>query len=785
MRRPTVLLAAVLASVAVAAVALLAGWIAPLATPPAAVPAPADSVRSADRAASDPELHRALAEDARVLVGRCVDWHTGEPIPHAGVSVLPGGSTRADRAGNWRIERFDDAWARRVRAHATGYVPVERTVAYPQRTALTVAMRRSGQVQGQLLDRDGRPFVSAVVHLEWTADVGREDGWEERFARSATVGGDGRFSFADPVPRGRVRVSVDGATPLFGTHDYVIEERTFLDLCCRPTWRGEAITGVVLDARGRPVPEALVHARDEGVLVAAARSDHRGRFRLLGGRDGASCSLTATVTNEGRVRQRRVDGVAWGSVDVPLQLEVGAGIVLQVTEARTRRPIERYAVQCVRVSGVRSGSAGSLAPPSRHEGGWSRLVDLADGSYRLVVWPEDARWLPNLPVRFEVREGQPTSVAVSLEPARSCRVVLLDDTGSPVEGARVQLLRRGEHDVVRDLQDVLRSGGSRSQLTVRLATATTDARGIAALRWFHDPDPALLRIEGAGFEPFEVDGVRWSQGAQVVRVRRAGLVDLVLPGAAGWSVVATRDDGRQVPPSWSAPCRLDEDANARLALPAGTWSVRVVAPAGERRPSVSVAAQLAVRPGQRIPIERDLRAAMAPTNWSVRVLFDGEPVRVAELVSGEPGQDGAFDEVDAQRVTLDDDGRFVAPALPPGTYRLFVPWSCAGQEVRVPVTGWTELSAGARREGPVVSIATGVLDLQLETAAGDPVRDGVAVLRGGNGCALVVTPDPDGRVRAERVPVGAYRVTWRGPTGRIPAGTVLIGEPARQVVPHR
>ncbi|MFN3244138.1 MAG: hypothetical protein ACE37K_21705 [Planctomycetota bacterium] len=778
MSRPPLLPVALFAMVAVAGACLLAGWIAPFAVAPdgGGVAPPRLASGPRPEAAAEP-LQRALARPAPTLAGRCVDWDTGAPIPGSEVAVVGGASAYSDLAGNWRIESADDAWAVRVRAAASGYLPVARTFDLPHRAAIEIPLRRAGRVEGLLLHADGAAPVGAVVRLAYPSAAERNDGWDEPHARSASVAADGTFGFLRGVPRGPVTVSVDGAAPLIGTARHVVEAHTFLDLRCRAVAIGEVIRGLVLGADGAPVPDALVHARVDGMPIAAGRTDRSGRFCLLGERPhDRPCSLTATCTRGAHLQEGHLDGVAWGSAGVTLQLEPGGAVALHVHDAATGQPIERYAVQCVRVSGVRSARGGEPRADGRHPGGWSALRGLAPGDHRLVVWPDDARWLPNLPTAFAVEAGSPRELRLALQPARPCRVLVVDGADVPVVGARVQLLVPGEHELVRDHRDLLRSGASRSRLTVRVATAATGADGVATLRWFDDPEPRTLRVDGGGVVPFEMTGVRLTRDGVVVRAAPAGLVDLRLRGVSGWNVVATGADGSVSPPPWSGPCTIGDDGRATLRLPAGRWDLSVTATHRGRRRTVSLRQGLRVCAGERVAVERDLRAAIVPATWTTRVLFDGQPLRIVELERGERGPDGDVRSVHVERVALDEHGRFVGAALPPGCYALHAPWTCAGQDVRVPLTGWVELGPAARRDDDAIQVATGRIDLELASPDGGVPSGGLLVLRGDHGCTLVATPDDRGRVRAARVPIGRYRLTWRGQAAVVDVGVVEVVE---------
>jgi len=789
MRRPNPLLVTVALCAAVLGAFVLTGVTdvvpAPTALPvrPPQVSSPAPTNHAAR------PLARSVVRDALVLVGQCVDWDTGAPVAGCDVQVV--GDVRhevqSDAAGRWRVECHDDPWAVFVRVGHRDYVVAERIIDRRQHGALRVGLRRGGRVRGRLQDVRGKPLAGAVVQLGSIPHAERGDGWCEPCSLSTRVDVDGSFGLPERVPLGPVTVTVEGAPPLLGTANHVITAETYLELRCERTVPSESVTGWVLDPAGNGVAGALVQARAQSEPVATARTGPGGRFRLFGGvRRGLTCSLSATAIQRGRVLETIVHDIRWGAVDEVLQLSPGQAVPLRVTDAESGAPIESYAVQSARVSGVRSGRSGVQQIGGSHPAGWASLAGLQPGDHRLIVWPEDDRWLPNLPVAFSVVEHDQQPVHVRLKRARPCRVLVLDGFDRPVVAARVQLLRPGDHDVVRNHGDLLRNGASRSRLGVRLAEAVTGVDGIATLRWFDDPSPLVLRISGGRQPPTELADVRLSRDGLVVHVGAAGTLDLSLGGAEGWQVIATRQDVvRDViaaPPSWSAPCVLDGSGRALLSLPEGSWDVSIFATIDGRRRTMPVAQGLRISAGRSTTVKRDLRAAMAPASWTAQVFCDGEPVRVAVIEIGERGLDGKVRGVHAMRVALDEQGRLDARGLLPGHYALHVPWSCAGQQVRVPLTKWVELGPRERRDDSLFSIVTGGIELRLVDDDEQPVSKGMVVLRGDNGCVLACRPGESGVVDLMRVPVGRYELSWRDQGGARDIGSVRVVESTRSRV---
>ncbi|MCK5945591.1 MAG: hypothetical protein KAI24_26615, partial [Planctomycetes bacterium] len=409
-----------------------------------------------------------------------------------------------------------------------------------------------------------------------------------------------------------------------------------------------------------------------------------------------------------------------------------------------------------------------------HRGGRAAIGGLVEGVHKLIVWPEDSRWLPNLPVEFRVEPGAAATLHVALEPACAARVRVEDARGVPLAGVRVQLLRPAPSQVVRDHRELLRHGGSRGRINVRLASAATDDRGLAVLRWHHGAEPLELRLDGAGIAPMVVGDVRLGPQDVVVQVRSHGLLELAVRGAAGARVVATDGAGRRAPPEWSAPCTLDQHGAGRMPLPAGDWAVAVEVPVGGGWRAIDLADGVRVVADRTTRVERDLSEALSPASWAGSAFVDGQPLRALELEGGEPGPDGAVRCISRTPVVLDERGRFAIDGLLPGPYALWASWNVGGRPLRVPVTGWIRLDAGERRRSDPFAVATGRLDLRLVDEHGRPVTGGLLIARDRRGVALLARPDANGVLAFERVPVGEFELSWRSDGRAVEVGRVDV-----------
>jgi hypothetical protein len=132
---------------------------------------------------------------------------------------------------------------------------------------------RPNVLSGRVLDAESS---SGVANAELT--VRAPDGSMQK----VSTGPDGSFSFSS-VP--------DGSTLAFSSADYgTIEEpigqRTTLDLTVKPSF----VSGVVLDAAGKPIPSARVSASNGS---AETFTDEQGAFRLTGGTDVNELMISA------------------------------------------------------------------------------------------------------------------------------------------------------------------------------------------------------------------------------------------------------------------------------------------------------------------------------------------------------------------------------------------------------------------------------------------------------------------------------------------------------------
>jgi hypothetical protein len=699
----------------------------------------------------------------------------GAPLADCELLVDGASAAAGDASGAIEVELPPFASVS-LELRAAGRVAVVRTVVptAPTTNLGDVALRAGAAVRGAVADESGRPCAHVLVRCVPEPPPSREDGWLERWAQQAATDAVGAFVLRGPLPPGPARVAVDGGTPLLGPAqvDLLQGGEHDLVLVCRDSDPGDWIEGTVRAADGTPVADAIVHVAADGGAGAggagsgSARSRGDGTFRLFRGTCAAErVRLSATSVALDRVAPA-AGPFPWGARDVVVELPASPALALRVTCAVTGEPIAAFAAQCLRTTGVRP-----VDVPRRRaragERGIAWVDGVAPGPGVLVVWPDDERWLPAGPLAFEHGgEGAAAGVvAVALPRALACPVRVRTASGVPAAGVAVELLVPGGSGVVRDLERLFDGGGSRGAVDVRVARATTDAGGVARLRWHADPRPLVLRVHGGGVAPREVIGVRVGPDEVAVTVDDAARLELALRGAAGARVVLRRGDER-LPPPWLAPWQLDATGEGTFAVPAGTWQwqlQRPVAIDGRAAPAwlaVPLGDEVvALRADSTVRVARDVAALLAPGEIAGAAFVDGEPAERVVLLCGEADCDaGAVAVRHVAEQVPDARGAFRFTGVPAGAHALQVRVRCGAQQVAVPIAGRVDLAAGERRVLPAAAIATAPVVVRVR---GELERGALLELFAAPATALLGGLDGNGELRLSRVPLGRYRARLR------------------------
>jgi hypothetical protein len=623
-----------------------------------------------------------------------------------------------------------------------------------------IVLQRGTKVRGRVIGADGVPAAGVSLQID---DWNRKRD-EDRSRRSQQVTAqDGTFAFQQVLPPGDYGVDVDDA--VVASPDRITlagEAERWVDVVLRPVTAADAIAGVVVDQSGDAVPGVQVIPMT-GNVWRVPRSDQDGRFRLVRWR-GAPDAVYLHLQAEGIEAPPPREEIAWGRDDLRFVVQRGLVLELQVVKASDGTPVEHYTlrVEPVRTAGF---STNDLKPRA--------------GTHRVQVRPED----PDLGIGVapvELTGAQPTRVVVRLASTRAGCVQVQRRDGSPVVGARVQLVHAtdGELTLASAARLLTDSMQLRVEEVLLLDAATTDAHGEVTLRVPSDRSSGLL-LPGPTHAPEVLPvAVFPAAGPLVVTVRDGAVLrgsvgppevllqlahmDL-LPGHVMQPRVFLVGAEPQLPrdfPGNHSVFLAEDGAFEIVGAPLGRWRVWVgwvdkngnrveQEPAGEVTLEAGVTTTLAV----------DL-SALLPGELEAQVFLNGKPLadqsvglraQVGADVDGEPRASGAYLSTDAE-------GRGRA-SLRPGDYELR--WARSGPQPHRPVLRARERATVVRGEvtRQTFWLESGVARLRLLDAAGAPAAGvGLWLLDAGQQRIFVPATDAAGALQAE-CDAGTYTVT--------------------------
>ena len=317
--------------------------------------------------------------------------------PEASAAALPMLSTTTREDGTYEVVAFEPGPARiDLSDTATGQALASRRVlvADADRFALDVEITEAS-VAGVVVRREsGAPLPGVALRLE-PAGGGSPVGTP---ARSQPDGGfalgaePGDYVLSAEIP-GRVRLERPVSVPAGGLSDLRLE----MD-------RGLAISGRLLDERGRPVPaHAVFAAGADGFERAFSGKD--GSFRLEG-LTRRPYALSAGSSLAGFATRR---GVLPASGPVTLALRAGGRVELRAVSPEGR-PVAEAVVSVVTVDGERVDPGLCVAAPTGEDG--ATTIGVPAGEVVLAVHAESGAAVRSLPVRsgdtvaLEVRLGR-------------------------------------------------------------------------------------------------------------------------------------------------------------------------------------------------------------------------------------------------------------------------------------------------------------------------------------------------------------------------------------------
>jgi hypothetical protein len=426
---------------------------------------------------SAPNVIRDAAAEHGAIEGRVVAFASNRGIAGAELSFEHGGSTHSvltDARGAFTFAAPEEGPYVLALAMADGFLPFAPEWGHsPVRFEARSGVRLSGVV------------ITLVDALEHTAIVTNEDGvlvegaaihvyglerGERALAPLAAdhrtdargearlIAPDGAVIEASHPEHGRGRASIDAGAQA--------SLRVTITLSRTPEFTGDQrISGIVADARGRPIEGALITAHHEarrGSIeselhpLLEASSDGEGRF-TLDGADSGSYSLSARADGYARAIVR---SIAAGSDDVRLTLTPEALVRVRVRDGRGRAIAAVTVVVTRRVGAIQEEN---LAIVSSYDAEAEVLVGgLPPGPVRVsAVAPGYA---PS-PSHDAIAREDPEALELTLDRGGRIEGTVTDEEG-PLEGARVTLESR------------IGDGSSAVPLE---ASALTDAQGAFAL----------------------------------------------------------------------------------------------------------------------------------------------------------------------------------------------------------------------------------------------------------------------------------------------------------------
>lgn len=592
-------------------------------------------------------------------------------------------------------------------------------------------------VDGRAVDLDGRGIAGARVEMHALLPHSGPDA-------QAVTGPDGRFELTASGPGlWRVTVRADGyvpmqrrVLPLFTTTSllavellpeaYVPASRRgrvprpgqdeWEPLEASPTvpivrprgTRVVELTGQVISASPgaarRPLAGALVWPVDDPGL--GVMSDEAGRFRLRGIAAGAGVELAAAALDHAQasLAVRRAGAAPRRPIVLALSpapalhgtvVDAGGQPLLgaEVTLARRDEP-DAWAARRD-AHRARAAAAGAFRVPGLTAG----------GSYDVLV--THPGFAPVLTPVTIPKTGSPLGLDVVLSPGRTAYGTIVDSSGRPVEGARIELVRSQVGRTTAATGPPLAEDG------LYRSTAGQDGRfDLSCL----PPGCFDLRIEGDGFAPLERTGVEIPAGAGLLDLGRffvergavlAGRVvdpeGQPLAGAEIWVVP-------RAPRDWTA---YYKEGPAAVSGSDGQFTLTDLPREGGIGLDVCRKGFLAESRTIREPPLEPLRIVLDPAVRIVGRVLDptGAPVAGAQIrawLSGEsPDRPVSIRPCRLLDATAETDagGQFVLEALPPGW------WT-----VRAEAAGWLSAEterrhvlAGASLDGVEIVLGAGAV----------------------------------------------------------------------------
>ncbi|MFO1055165.1 MAG: carboxypeptidase-like regulatory domain-containing protein [Planctomycetota bacterium] len=653
------------------------------------VVAPADATEAAR--SEVPHRSDAAADAIALIRGRCVD-ENGAPLE--GVSItLDGVVGNAGRLARYRLEfgelkwtdpqpvvtraegrfefRFDPPsvlqFAMQIRAEgritvAAWWDSVKRGEAIELGD---VVLARGVRIAGVVVDETGAPVGGCPV--TFAGDVrNRRSGALELLTSARSRSDDsGRFATANLLPVGTCRVEVEGR-PLLDPKGPIelrlpsVELRIVVGVESSPSKL--AIVGRVTDLRGQAIEGVQVSSDDRASQTWTAGT---GLFKLLPPRQWDSTGTRLWFIAAGYVDAVSATRVPWGTPDFAIAMKDGSPFTVRVRRSGDGAPVESFGIVLRRVGSenrFRAASTSEVQQVGVHRDGVLVIERVTPDRYRMSVVPGAATGLASSPDQdVTITETAGDTVDVVLKPLLERVVEVVDSGGVPIDGALLELIDAPVELRVDATTNVatgdLARISDRSRRAILHTSATTDARGHAALRAprasgytlrtthqkhapsvipsiaMDDPTPLLVvlgdgaLVRGRITPPEVVAALREAAGlpghgdVETGESRFLPSVVLLHTGARG---------AEGFPPSRSPAITVGEDGAFEIrGVPDGTWDLDVFcwrrSSFGNRTgSSTPIARALELRSGDLRELTIDL-GAWVPTRITLAVSLDGRP----------------------------------------------------------------------------------------------------------------------------------------------------------------
>jgi RNA polymerase sigma factor (sigma-70 family) len=409
----------------------------PAAAPPAAAPeepAPPPAPRG------EVSGRVLLLKDRSPVEGATVTLRSSA-APEEGKEAPEPRSFRTEAGGEFRFVAVPaGSWSVRVvkEGFATRDLPAAAVTEAGGATGLEALLTAGGGIEGRVTGAGGDPSPDLGVDVSWEGPP--------RGHASTRTGPDGAYRF-EHLPPGSCAVTVArGKGRAQRTYASVAEGETLhLDFA-----GAGALTGILLDAAGSPIPEAIVQANSTAsgrLATRAGRTDETGRFRVES-LDPGEWSITAQVLGDlGFAAEVGKVTMDLGDQEATLRLQAGE-IAGRATVKATGEPVGFPDLQLTLhfLTPVEEGKwflGGSAGFAAAKGDGTFRFRGLGPGRYRLFAHPRD-RALRSAEQDIELGPAEARGdVAVVLEGARTgtVRLVVRDPDGKPVEGLRFAVVK--------------------------------------------------------------------------------------------------------------------------------------------------------------------------------------------------------------------------------------------------------------------------------------------------------------------------------------------------------